>query len=60
MSLLIPPVFYGVYAITKYQLPQQRMLPTVILSGLIIGGMVKAGLYSSTRDTDIYYKKLYE
>ncbi len=59
MTILIPPVFYVVYAVCKYQMPQIRLLPTIGLTTLSIVGLVKVGLYSSNRDIDSYYSELY-
>ena len=60
MSILIPPVFYGLYAVAKFQAPQIKMVPAVGMACLGIAGMVKLGLYSSNSDIDAYYRKLFD
>ena len=60
MSILVPPLFYGIYAITKYQLAGVRLLPTMVVASLAVGGLVNLGLSSSNRDINNYYRLLYE
>ena len=60
MSILIPPVFYGIYAISKYQLPQIKALPAMGVSLFSIVGLVKLGLSSSNGDIDACNRELYE
>ena len=56
MSIMIPPLFYGIYAIAKYQIKTVRMVPTMGLSILAIMGLTKLGLMSSNHDMNVYYK----
>ena len=61
MSIIIPPLFYGIYAIAKYQLPtSRRLMPTMGLSLFAIYGLVKLGLYSSNKDINALNKELYQ
>lgn len=59
MSLLTPPLFYGIYAITKYQL-QSRSGPALLVSICGIFGLIKLGLYSSNKEIDRNNTILYE
>lgn len=58
--MLVPPLFYGIYAIVKYQMKTKRNVPALIISGVAILGLMKVGLYSSNSEMSTYYKELYD
>lgn len=59
MSLFIPPLFYGFYAVMKYNL-NTRIAPSLLISGISIGVLIKAGLYSSNKEMGSYYSELFD
>ncbi len=68
MSLLIPPVFYIIYAITKYnkastvktQASRWSTMPTLIFSVIATFGLAKLGLYSSNKEINTFNRYLYD
>jgi len=58
MAFLMPPLFYGSYAILKYQL-SARLVPTVALSGLIVFGLFRLGMISSNREIRSLHQELF-
>lgn len=59
MSVLTPFLFYGIYAITKYQL-RTRTAPTLLLSTMAVVGLGKLGVYSSDKEINRLNKGLYD
>ena len=59
MSILIPPVWYGFFAIFRYQFKLGVVKNFVVSTGMI-GVLVKIGLFSSDRDMKNCYSKMYE
>ena len=47
------------FAVTKYTL-RLKILPAVFVSGAAFYGLMQMGLFSSNRDINVYYGKLYE
>eukprot|EP00347_Sterkiella_histriomuscorum_P000183 403376861 len=55
---IIPPLFYGTYAIVSYQ-SKKKLLPNIIISGMISNGYIRLGLYSSNNDIKQLNQRLY-
>ena len=69
MSFFIPPLFYGIYAIAKYQKASPpgktqttrfATLPTLIFSVIATFSLAKLGLYSSNKEINNFNKYLYD
>ena len=61
MTVLIPPIFFGLYAITRYSgKANKRAMPALIISGTGTLIIFKLGLYSSNKEIDQYNKELYD
>lgn len=59
MSLLIPPIWCGSFAIYKHQV-KLNVVSNFFASTLTVIGLSKIGLTSSNREMKIYYNQLYD
>ncbi len=59
MSILIPPVFYGIYAVAKYG-RYKSTGQTLLFSIFAIGALTKIGLYSSNKDINNCNRELFD
>ena len=61
MSILIPPVFYGIYAVAKYGRQSKKSTSqTLLFSIFAIGALTKVGLYSSNKDINQCNRNLFD
>lgn len=59
MSILIPPVWYGFFAIYRYRF-SFGVVKNFLASTSSIGVLVKIGLISSNKDMNTFYTLLYD
>lgn len=52
-------LFYGIYAVTKYQLRTQ-FAPTMLISVGAIVGLIRVGLWSSNGEINAYNRQVYD
>lgn len=60
MSVLIPPVFYGIYAVAKYGKAKKSTSQTLIFSLCAVAALTKIGLYSSNKDIYMCNRELFD
>ena len=58
MLFLVPPIYYLTYAILRYQF-SARLLPNIVLSGALIGGVLKLGMTSSNNKMERTFRELF-